>query len=183
MRSAKRSRPTEVGVAEGRQVDAVEPQLLPCHIQHDGPAPVSAFFKVDKETERLSAAFRGRALKGVAVALPGDCTGLVLQEDRPLSDSDDTDHDFDDKGWDDDLSFDGHSLLPPPPPAKKARSIAVAHSFERFVYWPRSEEHTSELQSQFHLVCRLLLEKSLLLGNYELLTELCSAFALLMTRQ
>src|SRR5689334_23750350 len=32
------------------------------------------------------------------------------------------------------------------------------------VTWPpftvaRSEEHTSELQSQFHLVCRLLLEK------------------------
>src|SRR3989338_4604676 len=25
---------------------------------------------------------------------------------------------------------------------------------------PRSEEHTSELQSQFHLVCRLLLEKN-----------------------
>src|SRR5689334_16028546 len=24
---------------------------------------------------------------------------------------------------------------------------------------PRSEEHTSELQSQFHIVCRLLLEK------------------------
>src|SRR6266481_8945441 len=24
--------------------------------------------------------------------------------------------------------------------------------------WTRSEEHTSELQSQFHLVCRLLLE-------------------------
>src|SRR5689334_19053200 len=27
------------------------------------------------------------------------------------------------------------------------------------VIWMRSEEHTSELQSQFHLVCRLLLEK------------------------
>src|SRR5689334_8869210 len=27
------------------------------------------------------------------------------------------------------------------------------------VYTSRSEEHTSELQSQFHLVCRLLLEK------------------------
>src|SRR5438309_7014955 len=26
-------------------------------------------------------------------------------------------------------------------------------------YYQRSEEHTSELQSQFHLVCRLLLEK------------------------
>src|SRR5258708_21677290 len=27
------------------------------------------------------------------------------------------------------------------------------------VTWPRSEEHTSELQSPDHLVCRLLLEK------------------------
>src|SRR2546429_3667843 len=26
-------------------------------------------------------------------------------------------------------------------------------------YYPRSEEHTSELQSRLHLVCRLLLEK------------------------
>src|SRR5689334_23778296 len=32
------------------------------------------------------------------------------------------------------------------------------HSFKDRVE-PRSEEHTSELQSQFHLVCRLLLEK------------------------
>src|SRR5689334_24137201 len=29
----------------------------------------------------------------------------------------------------------------------------------------RSEEHTSELQSQFHLVCRLLLEKKNILCN------------------
>src|ERR1041385_7022637 len=28
--------------------------------------------------------------------------------------------------------------------------------------WPRSEEHTSELQSRLHLVCRLLLEQNLL---------------------
>src|SRR5438309_10214334 len=43
-----------------------------------------------------------------------------------------------------------------------------AARFERFKLEPgrppllrprRSEEHTSELQSQFHLVCRLLLEK------------------------
>src|SRR5699024_11493230 len=27
------------------------------------------------------------------------------------------------------------------------------------IYFPRSEEHTSELQSRFDLVCRLLLEK------------------------
>src|SRR6266478_7427984 len=30
---------------------------------------------------------------------------------------------------------------------------------ERAPPWPRSEEHTSELQSQSNLVCRLLLEK------------------------
>src|SRR5689334_24133153 len=29
----------------------------------------------------------------------------------------------------------------------------------RSIHYFRSEEHTSELQSQFHLVCRLLLEK------------------------
>src|SRR5258708_26913241 len=32
-------------------------------------------------------------------------------------------------------------------------------SFSDFIYFDRSEEHTSELQSPDHLVCRLLLEK------------------------
>src|SRR2546430_15606237 len=32
-------------------------------------------------------------------------------------------------------------------------------SGEQFLHWGRSEEHTSELQSQSNLVCRLLLEK------------------------
>src|SRR5438309_4279650 len=35
----------------------------------------------------------------------------------------------------------------------------------------RSEEHTSELQSQFHLVCRLLLEKKKKTHNASLLTS------------
>src|SRR6266481_9872308 len=39
-----------------------------------------------------------------------------------------------------------------PPPAPRVRRSPPTSS-------PRSEEHTSELQSQFHLVCRLLLEK------------------------
>src|SRR5689334_24465213 len=39
---------------------------------------------------------------------------------------------------------------PPAPPPRRHR---------RLLHRPRSEEHTSELQSQFHLVCRLLLEK------------------------
>src|SRR5689334_24825051 len=36
----------------------------------------------------------------------------------------------------------------------------------------RSEEHTSELQSQFHLVCRLLLEKKKIETNH--ITMLCT---------
>src|SRR2546422_8164672 len=38
-----------------------------------------------------------------------------------------------------------------PPPFRRARSTKWRRS--------RSEEHTSELQSRLHLVCRLLLEK------------------------
>src|SRR5271167_3797017 len=41
-----------------------------------------------------------------------------------------------------------------------ASSIVVGHAgAKRFSLAPRSEEHTSELQSRFDLVCRLLLEK------------------------
>src|SRR5689334_24348241 len=36
---------------------------------------------------------------------------------------------------------------------------AATQRFESLRAEQRSEEHTSELQSQFHLVCRLLLEK------------------------
>src|SRR5687767_15379272 len=39
-------------------------------------------------------------------------------------------------------------IAPPEPPARR-----------RCLPWPRSEEHTSELQSLAYLVCRLLLEK------------------------
>src|SRR5207244_13538888 len=42
------------------------------------------------------------------------------------------------------------------------RSTSPWARFRRWLWWvlnPRSEEHTSELQSPDHLVCRLLLEK------------------------
>src|SRR5256884_4428187 len=52
------------------------------------------------------------------------------------------------------------------PQAMAATLRRSAHSFETLhpVHYflarvPRSEEHTSELQSRLHLVCRLLLEK------------------------
>src|SRR2546422_3957611 len=48
---------------------------------------------------------------------------------------------------------------PPSPrseaPSREARSVSGKSGFPR----TRSEEHTSELQSRLHLVCRLLLEK------------------------
>src|SRR5689334_24706459 len=42
---------------------------------------------------------------------------------------------------------------------KRLRPGGPASSATRCRSLTRSEEHTSELQSQFHLVCRLLLEK------------------------
>src|SRR2546422_7662158 len=42
----------------------------------------------------------------------------------------------------------------PPWAARRRGSVVVASTGD-----PRSEEHTSELQSRLHLVCRLLLEK------------------------
>src|SRR2546427_6859766 len=45
-------------------------------------------------------------------------------------------------------------------PPRNARTSSTTRSgASRIMKWPRSEEHTSELQSQSNLVCRLLLEK------------------------
>src|SRR2546430_9557625 len=40
-----------------------------------------------------------------------------------------------------------------------SRPLYPSRSWKYFLDCPRSEEHTSELQSQSNLVCRLLLEK------------------------
>src|SRR5689334_24534135 len=55
----------------------------------------------------------------------------------------------------------GIPLLSYPAAAASARFISFtnAGSDPPTSFVRRSEEHTSELQSQFHLVCRLLLEK------------------------
>src|SRR2546422_8359945 len=62
-----------------------------------------------------------------------------------------------------------HDALPisPAPPRRRGRSRRVSRAPRRHVHVSpvqralgrRSEEHTSELQSRLHLVCRLLLEK------------------------
>src|SRR5438309_8151903 len=46
-----------------------------------------------------------------------------------------------------------------PPPEQFGLPDRPAHGRSDPAALRRSEEHTSELQSQFHLVCRLLLEK------------------------
>src|SRR5689334_23680770 len=45
--------------------------------------------------------------------------------------------------------------------------LAVVGELEGEAAQQRSEEHTSELQSQFHLVCRLLLEKKKQSSKYK----------------
>src|SRR2546427_7726853 len=42
---------------------------------------------------------------------------------------------------------------------KALLEVAIPEAFPHVMAHPRSEEHTSELQSQSNLVCRLLLEK------------------------
>src|SRR5437899_7817221 len=57
----------------------------------------------------------------------------------------------------------GIPVVPLPGPSAITAALSVAGlPTDRFVFLgflPRSEEHTSELQSLRHLVCRLLLEK------------------------
>src|SRR5690348_17997137 len=63
-------------------------------------------------------------------------------------------------------------------PSSRPPMVAVWNSASRLRV--RSEEHTSELQSPVHLVCRLLLEKKkktrnkdLLIGDYKLYATHC----------
>src|SRR2546429_5511122 len=57
------------------------------------------------------------------------------------------------------------------PRANPALSV-VGRGGLRPMYRPRSEEHTSELQSRLHLVCRLLLEKKKIIQITYILTTI-----------
>src|SRR5258708_31227882 len=52
-----------------------------------------------------------------------------------------------------------HRPLPPPGSTGPMEPLPVSRDLRRAMVCSRSEEHTSELQSPDHLVCRLLLEK------------------------
>src|SRR2546429_3689017 len=51
------------------------------------------------------------------------------------------------------------SSIPGSCPPRWTWSLAFHNNHLSSTIWLRSEEHTSELQSRLHLVCRLLLEK------------------------
>src|SRR5689334_24753762 len=53
----------------------------------------------------------------------------------------------------------------------RRRTTVAAVARAARLRWCRSEEHTSELQSQFHLVCRLLLEKKNSFLNFMILVH------------
>src|SRR5437868_12747725 len=63
--------------------------------------------------------------------------------------------------------FRSQTLCGPPSIRRRAGCVAASGTLKASTGWarpfktsePRSEEHTSELQSRFDLVCRLLLEK------------------------
>src|SRR5262245_62889149 len=57
-------------------------------------------------------------------------------------------------------------MLPIPAKARRFSRIGALHATVQGVH--RSEEHTSELQSLRHLVCRLLLEKKKKKNNYHI---------------
>src|SRR6267143_3183743 len=67
-----------------------------------------------------------------------------------------------------------HPARHPRPPAEARLAPGRRFPAPRPRRPSRSEEHTSELQSQFHLVCRLLLEQKKKNNNNAYLLKKCS---------
>src|SRR5690625_6420864 len=94
--------------------------------------------------------FRGFSLATLALVLAA-CSSVPLDETRGT--------DTDARGAVDPTT--GLVMDPFDPASPLARDRSVYFDFDSYV---RSEEHTSELQSRGHLVCRLLLEKKKMAG-------------------
>src|SRR2546422_4155778 len=60
----------------------------------------------------------------------------------------------------------GRRIEPAARPRAQGQPLRSCSSGRLLDLEPRSEEHTSELQSRLHLVCRLLLEKKKKKDNY-----------------
>ncbi|XP_076148360.1 ribonuclease H2 subunit C [Alosa pseudoharengus] len=83
---------TTVQLGSVSRADKLPIHLLPCEIEHDGPAEVSQYFTsaVKDRKHELTVSFRGRGLKGQEVNCPQGYTGLVLKQvHKPSSDQED----------------------------------------------------------------------------------------------
>uniref|UniRef100_A0A674GE80 Uncharacterized protein n=1 Tax=Taeniopygia guttata TaxID=59729 RepID=A0A674GE80_TAEGU len=68
---------TRVRVPPGAAPEPLPVQLLPCRVQHDGPAPVAAFLRARPGPGgELWASFRGRRLGGRELPLPPGYSGV-----------------------------------------------------------------------------------------------------------
>ncbi|XP_041568027.2 ribonuclease H2 subunit C [Taeniopygia guttata] len=75
---------TRVRVPPGAAPEPLPVQLLPCRVQHDGPAPVAAFLRARPGPGgELWASFRGRRLGGRELPLPPGYSGVVLRGGEP----------------------------------------------------------------------------------------------------
>ncbi|XP_039520474.1 ribonuclease H2 subunit C-like [Pimephales promelas] len=83
---------TSIRLDSLKQADKPQIHLLPCEIEHDGPAEVFKFFNptVKEHKHETTVSFRGRGLKGHELHCPQGYTGLVLKEvQKPVSDQED----------------------------------------------------------------------------------------------
>ncbi|XP_057706000.1 ribonuclease H2 subunit C [Corythoichthys intestinalis] len=66
--------------------------LIPCEIEHNGPAQISQYFNaaIKERKHEMTVSFRGRGLKGQYITCPQGYTGIVLKElNKPGSDQED----------------------------------------------------------------------------------------------
>src|SRR5437762_7595047 len=80
-------------------------------------------------------------------------------------------------------SSDLHASPAPSPASSTGRPGSAAARISAASAWkPRSEEHTSELQSPMYLVCRLLLEKKKEMESFSATSTLPVPYSLSTTR-
>ncbi|XP_072970798.1 uncharacterized protein [Typha angustifolia] len=118
--------------------------LLPCSIKHDGPCPVSNYFKPRKTGVEVDgfeveeAFFRGRKLQGVTVPLPAGYRGYVLEKKKLEKENEVASPDGNSSNWSSraefqSLTYWNHDVLPSPddPLLRSFHWFAVANALHK----------------------------------------------------
>jgi hypothetical protein len=61
--------------------------FMPFSINYNGPAPISKYVKVSESNGKLTSHFRGREIKGQAIALPDTLSGVLVSKPQPADTS------------------------------------------------------------------------------------------------